>query len=69
MTYNLTAELFAEWTLGILVAGVRIYTRCFIDNRNLYWDDMFLILGLVSLHLYTYTTCLLTETARYSGQS
>jgi hypothetical protein len=49
MAYNLTAELFAEWALGILVAGVRIYTRCFIDNRNLYWDDMFLILGLVSI--------------------
>lgn len=59
MTYNLTAELFAEWALGILVAGVRIYTRCFIDNRNLYWDDMVLILGLVSLlHLYTYTPIL-----------
>ncbi|BCS17649.1 uncharacterized protein APUU_10477S [Aspergillus puulaauensis] len=60
MVYNLTAELFAEWALGILVAGVRIYTRCFIDNRNLYWDDMFLILGLVFWTVMTVTLYLCT---------
>ncbi|OJJ55947.1 hypothetical protein ASPSYDRAFT_60095 [Aspergillus sydowii CBS 593.65] len=60
MTYNLTAELFAEWALGILVAGVRIYTRCFIDNRNLYWDDMVLILGLIFWTVMTVTLYLCT---------
>lgn len=48
MGYNLTAELFTEWVIGIFVAGVRIYTRCFVDNRGMYWDDLLLILGLVS---------------------
>lgn len=47
MVYNLTAELFAEWAIGIIVAGIRIYSRCFVDKRGLYWDDAFLILGLV----------------------
>ena len=48
MGYNLTAEIFAEWAIGIVVAGIRIYTRCFVDNRGMYWDDLLLILGLVS---------------------
>lgn len=48
MGYNLTAELFAEWAIGIVVAGIRIYTRGFVDNRGMYWDDLLLILGLVS---------------------
>ncbi|KAL4919018.1 hypothetical protein BDW62DRAFT_217131 [Aspergillus aurantiobrunneus] len=47
MGYNLTAELFAELAIGVFVAGIRIYTRLFVDKRNMSWDDMFLIIGLV----------------------
>lgn len=47
MGYNLTAELFAELAIGIVVAGVRLYTRCFFDKRGVYWDDLFLVLGVV----------------------
>ncbi|KAL2827219.1 hypothetical protein BDW59DRAFT_179220 [Aspergillus cavernicola] len=60
MAYNLSAELFAEWAIGIVVAGVRIYTRCFVDKRGMYWDDLFLILGLVFWTLMTATLHLCT---------
>ncbi|KAL5044880.1 hypothetical protein BDW71DRAFT_198762 [Aspergillus fruticulosus] len=60
MGYYLTAELFAEWAIGIVVAGVRIYTRCFVDNRGMYWDDLFLILGLISWTVMTVTLYLCT---------
>lgn len=49
MVYNLTAELFAEWAIGIVVAGIRTYSRFFVDKRGVYWDDGFLALGLVRL--------------------
>ncbi|PLB40376.1 uncharacterized protein BDW47DRAFT_135147 [Aspergillus candidus] len=61
MVYNLTAELFAEWAIGIIVAGIRIYSRCFVDKRGLYWDDVFLILGLVFWTLMTITLYLCTD--------
>ncbi|KAL4809963.1 hypothetical protein BDV18DRAFT_156336 [Aspergillus unguis] len=60
MGFSLTAELFAEWAIGIVVAGVRIYTRCVVDKRGLYWDDLFLILGLVFWTLMTVTLYLCT---------
>ncbi|KAL4969811.1 uncharacterized protein BDV14DRAFT_195341 [Aspergillus stella-maris] len=47
MGYSLTAELFAEWAIGIVVAGLRIYTRTLVDKRDMYWDDLFLIIGLI----------------------
>ncbi|KAL3476714.1 hypothetical protein BJX99DRAFT_138480 [Aspergillus californicus] len=60
MGYNLTAELFAEWAIGIVVAATRIYTRCFIDKRALYWDDLFLIIGLMFWTVMTVTLYLCT---------
>ncbi|KAL4930347.1 uncharacterized protein BDV17DRAFT_259442 [Aspergillus undulatus] len=60
MGYNLTAELYAEWAIGIFIAGVRIYTRWVVDKRGMYWDDLFLILGLVFWTVMTVTLHLCT---------
>ncbi|OJJ79512.1 uncharacterized protein ASPGLDRAFT_39830 [Aspergillus glaucus CBS 516.65] len=67
MGYNLTAELFVEWAIGIVVAGIRIYTRCFFDNEGMYWDDLLLILGLALWTLMTVMLYLCTETDVYDS--
>ncbi|KAL4952924.1 hypothetical protein BDW69DRAFT_184931 [Aspergillus filifer] len=60
MAYSLTAELFTEWAIGIIVASLRIYTRTFVDKRAMYWDDLFLILGLAFWTVMTVTLYLCT---------
>ncbi|KAL4799610.1 hypothetical protein BDV19DRAFT_385378 [Aspergillus venezuelensis] len=60
MGYSLTAELFAEWAIGIIVAALRIYARTFVDKRDMYWDDLFLILGLIFWTVMTVTLYLCT---------
>ncbi|BCR98263.1 uncharacterized protein AKAW2_31582A [Aspergillus luchuensis] len=45
MGYNLTAEMFSEWAIGLVVIAVRLYTRFSVDRGMFRWDDVCLVLG------------------------
>ncbi|PYH89990.1 hypothetical protein BO71DRAFT_335427 [Aspergillus ellipticus CBS 707.79] len=47
MGYNLTAEMFSEWAIGLVIIAVRIYARFSVDRRNFHWDDLCLLLGTI----------------------
>ena len=47
MGYNLTAEMFSEWAIGLVVIAVRLYTRFSVDRGMFRWDDVCLVLGTV----------------------
>lgn len=49
MGYNLTAEMFSEWAVGLVVVAVRLYARFSVDRGIFRWDDFCLVLGTVSL--------------------
>ncbi|THC91824.1 hypothetical protein EYZ11_008717 [Aspergillus tanneri] len=40
MGYNGSAELFAEWAIGLVVIAVRFYARWNVGKRSFYWDDL-----------------------------
>lgn len=48
MGYNVSAELFAEWAVGLGVIAFRLYARWKTASRRFYWDDFFLGLVVVS---------------------
>ena len=45
MAYNLTAEMFAEWAIGMVIVAIRFYARWKVGKGRFHWDDAFL--GLV----------------------
>ncbi|EHA18788.1 hypothetical protein ASPNIDRAFT_134351, partial [Aspergillus niger ATCC 1015] len=47
MRYNLTAEMFSEWAIGLVVIAVRLYTRFSVDRGMFRWDDVCLVLGTI----------------------
>ncbi|RAL00757.1 uncharacterized protein BO80DRAFT_407061 [Aspergillus ibericus CBS 121593] len=47
MGYNLTAEMFSEWAIGLVVVAVRLYARFSVDRGILRWDDVCLVLGTI----------------------
>ncbi|KAL4987331.1 hypothetical protein BDW68DRAFT_177935 [Aspergillus falconensis] len=65
MGYNSSAELFAEWAVGLLIIAVRIYTRWSVGKKNFYWDD--LCLGFVTLFWTFHTVFLYLCTDVYSS--
>ena len=40
MGYNVNAELFASWAIGLVIISVRLYARWWTGIRNFYWDDV-----------------------------
>lgn len=48
MGYNLFAELFAEYAVGLIIIAVRLYARWYSGVRNFYWDDYSFALVVVS---------------------
>jgi hypothetical protein len=49
MAYNVTAELFAEWAIGLVIIAIRIYARWKVGNGKFYWDDLCLWFATVGL--------------------
>ncbi|PWY96045.1 hypothetical protein BO94DRAFT_601224 [Aspergillus sclerotioniger CBS 115572] len=47
MGYNLTAEMFSEWAIGLVVVAVRLYARFSVDRGIFRWDDLCLVLGTI----------------------
>ncbi|PWY84758.1 hypothetical protein BO70DRAFT_423741 [Aspergillus heteromorphus CBS 117.55] len=47
MGYNLTAEMFSEWAIGLVVIAVRVYARFSVDRRHFHWDDLCLLLATI----------------------
>ncbi|OOF97602.1 hypothetical protein ASPCADRAFT_45074 [Aspergillus carbonarius ITEM 5010] len=47
MGYNLTAEMFSEWAVGLVVVAVRLYARFSVDRGIFRWDDFCLVLGTI----------------------
>ncbi|PYI10957.1 hypothetical protein BO78DRAFT_457935 [Aspergillus sclerotiicarbonarius CBS 121057] len=47
MGYNLTAEMFSEWAIGLVVVAVRLYARFSVDRGIFRWDDLCLVLGAI----------------------
>lgn len=54
MAYNVAAELFAEWAIGMVVIAVRLYARWSIGKASFYWDDGCLLLAMVSWTFLTH---------------
>ncbi|KAE8353473.1 hypothetical protein BDV28DRAFT_107261 [Aspergillus coremiiformis] len=61
MAYNLAAELFAEWAIGMVVILVRLYTRWSVGNKNFYWDDACLLVGMICWTIFTVTLYYCTQ--------
>jgi len=40
MAYNVAAELFAEWAIGLGIIAVRLYARWKVGGEKFYWDDL-----------------------------
>lgn len=51
MGYNGSAELFAEWAIGLVVVAIRIYARWSVGKGHFYWDDACLGLATVCLSI------------------
>jgi len=67
MAYNVNAELFAEWAIGLVIIAVRIYARWKVGKGKFYWDDLclgFATVGLLCLRNKDYVLIL----KRSSGQ-
>jgi hypothetical protein len=67
MAYNVNAELFAEWAIGLVIIAVRIYARWKVGKGKFYWDDLclgFAAVGLLCLRNKDYVLIL----KRSSGQ-
>jgi hypothetical protein len=52
MAYNVSAELFAEWAIGLVIIAVRLYARWKVGKGKFYWDDLCLVLATVSACAY-----------------
>ncbi|KAL4932958.1 uncharacterized protein BDV17DRAFT_299478 [Aspergillus undulatus] len=65
MGYNGSAELFAEWAVGLLIIAVRIYARWSVGKKNFYWDD--LCLGFVTIFWTFHTVFLYLCTDVYAS--
>jgi len=51
MVYSLTAELFSELAVGILVFGIRFFARWKLVGFHKFWyDDLFAGIAVVSTH-------------------
>ncbi|KAE8394479.1 hypothetical protein ETB97_007508 [Aspergillus alliaceus] len=61
MAYNVVAELFAEWAIGMVVIIIRLYTRWSIGQKNFYWDDGCLLLAMVCWTVFTVTLYYCTD--------
>lgn len=64
MAYNVAAELFAEWAIGVAIVGVRLYARWRVSKGRFYWDDFILVLATVRfpcLHSPCKVMCMLTS--------
>lgn len=48
MAYNVAAELFAEWAVGLVIIAVRLYAKWATGKRHFWWDDRCLGLVVVS---------------------
>ncbi|UCK58905.1 hypothetical protein AFCA_001738 [Aspergillus flavus] len=55
MAYNVAAELFAEWAIGMVVIAVRLYARWSIGKASFYWDDGCLLLAMICWTIFTVT--------------
>ncbi|KAK1148462.1 hypothetical protein N8T08_009467 [Aspergillus melleus] len=53
MGYNGSAELFAEWAIGLVVVAVRVYARWSVGKSRFYWDDVCLGLATIFWTLHT----------------
>ena len=42
MGYNVAAELFAEWAIGLGIIALRLYARWKVGKGRFYLDDLFL---------------------------
>lgn len=51
MAYNLAAEMFSEWAIGMVLIGVRLYARWKVGKGKFHWDDFCLGLAVVRLLL------------------
>ena len=49
MGYNVAAELFAEWAVGLGIIALRLYARWKVGKGRFYWDDLFLGFAVVRL--------------------
>ncbi|KAL2008514.1 hypothetical protein VTN00DRAFT_6708 [Thermoascus crustaceus] len=38
--YNLTAEMYSEWAIGLVIIAIRLYARWTTGKGSFYWDDM-----------------------------
>ncbi|KAB8266137.1 hypothetical protein BDV32DRAFT_1502 [Aspergillus pseudonomiae] len=61
MAYNVVAELFAEWAIGMVVIAVRLYTRWSIGKKSFYWDDGCLVLAMICWTIFTVTLYYCTQ--------
>ena len=59
MAYNVVAELFAEWAIGMVVIAVRLCTRWSIGKKSFYWDDGCLVLAMVGWTFVTHERSML----------
>ncbi|KAI9741404.1 MAG: hypothetical protein M1834_003121 [Cirrosporium novae-zelandiae] len=61
MTYSLTAEVFAEYGIGIATLLLRFYARFrVVGIRNFGWDDFFTVSAIVCLSISSLPRSLLT---------
>lgn len=52
MAYSLTAELFSELAIGILIFSLRFFARWkVVGFRNFWYDDLFAGIAVVSTNL------------------
>ncbi|KAF7596036.1 hypothetical protein BBP40_003816 [Aspergillus hancockii] len=61
MAYNVVAELFTEWAIGMVVILIRLYTRWSIGKKNFYWDDSCLLLAMICWTIFTVTLYYCTD--------
>ncbi|KAE8373715.1 hypothetical protein BDV26DRAFT_296705 [Aspergillus bertholletiae] len=55
MAYNVVAELFTEWAIGMVVIAIRLYVRWSIGKKSFYWDDCCLLVALICWTIFTVT--------------
>lgn len=52
MGYNLTAEMFSEWAIGMAIIAIRLYARWKVGKGHFQWDDALLVTAAVSLYKF-----------------
>ncbi|OQE17726.1 hypothetical protein PENFLA_c023G05071 [Penicillium flavigenum] len=61
MAYNVSAELFAEWAIGLVIIAVRLYARWKVGKGKFYWDDLCLVLATIFWTMHTVFLYLCTD--------